>query len=159
VLREQGNEWLTARELTDAVNKRGLYRRRDGSPVEVNQVHARTNSYRAVFEKDGANIRLREEFPMLATTSESVTIFRDDDEGFFEWLERNPDGFFINTERKPNRAYLMLHRPQCPHFKGGESLHWTKGYVKACSPQRDVLEEWATETVGGDVTPCRSCFG
>jgi hypothetical protein len=41
------------RQLADAVNERGLYRKRDGSPVEVNQVHARTSNYEALFEKNG----------------------------------------------------------------------------------------------------------
>jgi HB1, ASXL, restriction endonuclease HTH domain len=59
VLREHGNEWMTARELTDEVNARGLYARRDGSPVEANEVHARTKSYAELFEKEGSLIRLR----------------------------------------------------------------------------------------------------
>lgn len=159
LLRENENEWMTARELADAVNERGLYRKRDGSPLEVNQVHARTNNYRDMFEKDGPKIRLREESRMLATIPQGVTVFRDDDEAFFEWLEDNPEGYFINTYRNPKRDYLHLHQPQCQHFKGGESLHWTKGYVKVCSTDRDELEEWAAETVGGEVTLCRSCFG
>src|SRR5215469_15503423 len=57
ILRENDNEPMTVRQLTDAVNERGLYRKRDGSPVEVNQVHARTSNYEALFEKDGALIR------------------------------------------------------------------------------------------------------
>jgi hypothetical protein len=40
---------ITARQLADAVNERGLYRTRDGSPVEVNQIHARTSNYEALF--------------------------------------------------------------------------------------------------------------
>jgi hypothetical protein len=159
VLRENENQWMAARELADAVNRRGLYRKRDGSVVEVNQVHARTHNYSALFEKDGANIRLREESPMLTTHRQSVTIFRDDDDGFFEWQEGNPNGHFINTERKPNPHYLVLHKSGCRHFKGGESLHWTRDYVKACSNVRDDLEGWASETVGGEVTLCGTCFG
>jgi multidrug resistance efflux pump len=59
VLRERGNEWMTVRELANEVNTRGLYRKRDGSPVEANQVHARTKNYTDLFEKDGSSIRLR----------------------------------------------------------------------------------------------------
>ena len=58
VLRENDNEWMTVRELTDRVNARSLYRQRDGSPVEANQVHARINSHRAAFEKRGSDVRL-----------------------------------------------------------------------------------------------------
>jgi multidrug resistance efflux pump len=60
VLREHGNAWMRARELADEVNSRGLYRKRDGSPVEVNQVHARVKNYAQVFEKDGSRIKLRD---------------------------------------------------------------------------------------------------
>jgi hypothetical protein len=59
VLGEQENEWMTARELADEVNKQGLYSKRDGSPVEANQVHARTKNYSNLFEKNGSRIRLR----------------------------------------------------------------------------------------------------
>src|SRR4051812_44000118 len=34
VLEDGGNEGMTARELADAVNRRSLYRKRDGSAVE-----------------------------------------------------------------------------------------------------------------------------
>jgi hypothetical protein len=59
VLREHNNAWTTARELADEVNARALYRKRDGSQVEANQVHARTKNYADMFEKDGSRIRLR----------------------------------------------------------------------------------------------------
>jgi multidrug resistance efflux pump len=59
VLRERDNDWMTARELSDEVNARRLYRKRDGSAVEANQVHARTKNYTDLFEKDGSRIRLR----------------------------------------------------------------------------------------------------
>jgi hypothetical protein len=55
------------RQLADAVNERGLYRKRDGSPVEVNQVHARTSNCEALLEKNGPMIRLREESLMIST--------------------------------------------------------------------------------------------
>ncbi len=61
---------MTARSLADAVNDRGLYRTRDGSPVEVNQIHARTNNYQDMFEKDGTLICLKEESPRLTARSD-----------------------------------------------------------------------------------------
>ena len=58
VLRERNNAWMTVRELADAINKRGLYEKRDGSPVDPSQIHARANKYRVMFEKDGRRLRL-----------------------------------------------------------------------------------------------------
>jgi hypothetical protein len=148
---------MTARQLADEVNDRGLYRKRDGTPVEVNQIHARTSNYDSIFDKDGALIKLRELSPRTAMAS--IEHFKDDDRGFFDWLAGNPDGYFINAERRPKRNYLVLHRPSCPHYKGESSLNWTKDYVKFCSANRSDLEEWAINTIGGEVTLCRSCFG
>jgi hypothetical protein len=61
VLRESGNDWMTVRELTEQVNARNLYQRRDGSPVEANQVHARTKNYPQVFDKSGSRVRLHDD--------------------------------------------------------------------------------------------------
>jgi hypothetical protein len=62
ILSENGNNWMSVSALAKAVNERGLYVKRDGSPVEVNQIHARTHNYEDKFEKDPADrsrVRLR----------------------------------------------------------------------------------------------------
>jgi hypothetical protein len=159
VLDDAGNEPMAARELGDAVNRRGLYRRRDGSPVEVNQVHARINNYGDLSEKDGPKIRMKKGARVVLTQPRGVLMFKDDDDAFFEWQDAHPEGEFINTERKPNPNYLVLHKSGCPHFKGSQSLRWTKEYVKAASTDRPALEHWARDTAGGEITLCRTCFG
>lgn len=88
-----------------------------------------------------------------------ITCFRDDDQGFFTWLEDNPDGYFINSERNPKPRYLVLHYSNCRHFTGNPGLHWTKDYIKFCSSDRTTLEAWATERVGGETTICPTCLG
>jgi hypothetical protein len=159
VLRANENHWMTARELADAVTAQGLYRKRDGSPLEANQVHARTNNYADLFEKEGANIRLREKSRMLNDLPNGMTSFTDDDAGFFGWLDSNPEGWFINTEREPNPNYLVLHRTGgCGHFKGAHSGDWTHLNTKICSSDQTNLDKWAKETVRGEVTLCRDCF-
>lgn len=60
ILRDRDNIPATARELADAVSARDLYRKRDGSPVEINQIHARVNNYGSMFEKVRNKIRLKE---------------------------------------------------------------------------------------------------
>jgi hypothetical protein len=159
VLRGSDNEGMTARELTDAVNARGLYRKRDGSSVEVNQVQARINNYDAVFEKVGATIQLREESDMLANITQSFTLFQDNDDGLFDWVEAHPDGYIINTERNPKPSFLVLHHGECRHLKDAPGVERTRNFVKVCSDDRSELEEWALDTVGGEVTLCRTCFG
>lgn len=51
VLSEGGNEGLTGRELVDTINSRGLYRQRAGTPVTINQVHARARNYGHMFAR------------------------------------------------------------------------------------------------------------
>jgi hypothetical protein len=57
VLDEQHNRWMTVHELADAINQRRLYEKRDRSPVEPSQIHARANKYPSRFEKDGPRVR------------------------------------------------------------------------------------------------------
>ena len=61
ILRAHGNDWMTTRELADAVNARGKFRKRDGSLVAVFQIHGRTKNYSRIFERDNSRVRLREE--------------------------------------------------------------------------------------------------
>jgi hypothetical protein len=71
----------------------------------------------------------------------------------------NPDGYFVNCERNPKPNYLVLHRTGCSHFTRNPSPHWTRNYIKVCAPDRAELEQWATGTVGGEVTLCPTCLG
>jgi hypothetical protein len=59
ILRESGREWLTTTEIADEVNRRGRYRKRDGSLVSPYQIHGRTRNYAALFDRDGSRVRLR----------------------------------------------------------------------------------------------------
>jgi len=58
VLTEQGNRWMAAQELADEVNRRGLYRMKDGRPVETGQIHARVRNYEQLFEREQGRYRL-----------------------------------------------------------------------------------------------------
>lgn len=60
VLDGNQNQGMTARDLADEINARDLYRKSDGASVEVNQIPARINNYRPMFEKDGPKTRLRQ---------------------------------------------------------------------------------------------------
>jgi hypothetical protein len=59
VLRQHGGHGMTARELANGVQDTGLYRKRDGSILEPNQIHARVNRYKGLFDKNGSLITLK----------------------------------------------------------------------------------------------------
>lgn len=60
ILRYNDNQPMTARELAEEVNRRQLYRKADGSPVDIGQVHARVHNYDRLFKREGGRIRLRD---------------------------------------------------------------------------------------------------
>ena len=98
--------------------------------------------------------------PTGATDDEpDYVVFRDDDEGFRDWMRLNPAGFYINTERTPTVNYLMLHRVGCMHVGDAvdRDVSWTADYIKVCSPLKLELEAWARTVVGGEATPCQTC--
>lgn len=86
--------------------------------------------------------------------------FIDDDQGFIGWMETNPNGFVLNTTRRPRADYLMLHRATCPHLRWRDAnVHWTKDNIKICSTNDDDLVRWAGQRLPGQppLTPCATC--
>jgi hypothetical protein len=49
---------MRAGDLAAEINRLGLYRMRDGRPVEIQQIHARVNNYGHLFAKEGTFIKL-----------------------------------------------------------------------------------------------------
>jgi hypothetical protein len=58
VLRGEPGRMLRAGDLAREIERRRLYRMRDGRPVESQQIHARVNHYDEVFTKEGTFIKL-----------------------------------------------------------------------------------------------------
>jgi hypothetical protein len=50
---------MTARQLADFINQRGLYSRRDGTKVPANQISARANRYKHLFVRTARGLALR----------------------------------------------------------------------------------------------------
>ncbi len=59
VLRTAPERMMRAGDLAAAIERRGLYRMRDGRPVEAQQIHARVSHYGALFTKEGTFIKLK----------------------------------------------------------------------------------------------------
>jgi len=90
-----------------------------------------------------------------------MTKFVDDDDGYMRWLRSNQKGWVVNSTRKPNPRYLMLHRATCRTITGrpARGTLWTKDYMKKCSSSREKLETWTRRDVGGNLRPCQLCTG
>jgi hypothetical protein len=58
VLQTAPGRRMLAAELAKSIDERGLYKMRDGRPVEAQQIHARVGHYGHMFERDGQGIRL-----------------------------------------------------------------------------------------------------
>jgi hypothetical protein len=89
-----------------------------------------------------------------------VHIFEDDDAGYLAWIEGHQHGFVVNTYRKPDRRYLILHRASCGTIRGipARGKRWTTGdFIKACAETRVELDQWARQIAGGELHPCGLC--
>jgi hypothetical protein len=88
-----------------------------------------------------------------------ITSFRDNDQGFFDWLDRNPTGYFVKVSRSKSKP-SYVHFSECSNYDRSANASWTRT-VKVCSNDLDVLERWARSMIDGDVKRCqsRSCFG
>jgi hypothetical protein len=89
-----------------------------------------------------------------------MRVFRDDDVGYLARVESHQHGFVVNTFRRPDSRYLVLHRATCHTITGKPARgdRWTTDdYIKACSEARAALDQWARQTVGGELTPCGLC--
>lgn len=85
--------------------------------------------------------------------------FTNDDASYLEWIRSNPTGYVVNCNNIPSPKYLMLHRATCHTVSGtpARGKTWTSDYIKLCSLDRQDLELWAKDKVGGNLSPCRVC--
>ncbi len=84
--------------------------------------------------------------------------FVDDEKAYLDWIQNNPNGYVVNTNRKPNKKYLMLHKAVCSSISTSFGNYTTHEYIKFCSLNLEKLENWAYNEVKGELTPCGMCF-
>ncbi|PKO21830.1 MAG: hypothetical protein CVU38_12630 [Chloroflexi bacterium HGW-Chloroflexi-1] len=87
-----------------------------------------------------------------------MELFEDDDEGYLQWVETNPEGFVLNSERHPSARYLLLHRAICGTICTRKRTNYTTtGYIKVCASNKKELEAWAMPETGGRFTAYHLC--
>lgn len=88
-----------------------------------------------------------------------VTLFSDAEARYLAWLAANPTGWVVNTTRRPDPEYLVLHRATCASISTAHANYTTHGYMKVCAQTRADLEAWGRDHVRGQVTCTCHCLG
>jgi hypothetical protein len=98
--------------------------------------------------------------------SNEPQVFDYGDEPFFRWMQDNPQGYVLNTERSATSKYTFLHRSSCKQHlwglvKGQRKDGYTKyDYIKVCSNNPQKLLEWSLverKNIGSFSGYCKSC--
>lgn len=75
------------------------------------------------------------------------TEFRDDEGGYQRWMEEHPEGFVLNTRRRPAPTYMVLHRAGCVHITRHRNpqAFTGMGYMKVCDDEQAELLAWVKD--------------
>ena len=88
-------------------------------------------------------------------------VFGDGDPPYFQWMNDNPNGFVVNTDRNKGSKYFTLHQSGCRHITKPCDGGYTSGaYVKVCSNDPLTLLKWASKhrvRVKGFDVICKTC--
>lgn len=89
----------------------------------------------------------------------TIKRFSRNDQGYREWLARNPQGYVVNTERNPKPGYLIMHRATCEQgILAHQDRNPTIDFTKWCSLEMfDLIDELQCRT-GGMVAKADCCF-
>jgi hypothetical protein len=73
--------------------------------------------------------------------AQDLVVFSGDSIEYLVWIEQNPDGFVVNSRRRFDSQYVVLHRASCRTISNALRAGYTeRGYVKICAPRLDSLE-------------------
>lgn len=92
-----------------------------------------------------------------------MEIFRDDEQGYLNWIATHRDGFVLNSRSNPSPAYLVLHKATCGHISGhtvnyAPNAFTGKDYIKVCSKKIEEIKAWAASIGGRQFSGvCRDC--
>jgi hypothetical protein len=89
-----------------------------------------------------------------------VHVFDRNDAAYVDWLEANPHGFVLNSYRRPQPGYLILHRVACKSVSrtAEPPVRWTTSdYVKVCATDVAAIRAWCRQEAGGQAQPCGQC--
>jgi hypothetical protein len=85
--------------------------------------------------------------------------FRNGDDEYQDWLDKNPDGYVINIQRNHNPSDARVHRARCRtiNSQNAKGRRLVGTYVKVCAKESQELDQWALDTVGRLIQRCGTC--
>ena len=88
-----------------------------------------------------------------------IALYVDDDDGYRDWLKRNPRGYVINIQRSLNPSDARLHDANCRDLIAQlrRDVQLAVSYVKVCGEDRAEVDQWAADNVGEPVQLCGHC--
>lgn len=99
------------------------------------------------------------------TSVQEAIFYRDQEAAYRTWLAKHPDGWVLNTNRRPSNRYLILHRTSChtiSQYRQHEGTEAFTGgrYAKACATHPGALLAWIKErgfdTFTGFCSACKT---
>lgn len=90
----------------------------------------------------------------------SIDLYVDDDDGYRDWLKRNPRGYVINIQRSLNPSDARLHNSDCRDLIAQlrRDVQLAVSYVKVCGENWAELDQWAADNVGEPIQLCGHCL-
>ena len=91
-----------------------------------------------------------------------LKIFDGNDSLYITWVNVNPAGFVINTRRKPDPKYMVLHRAICHSITKYTEMAKPGGftersYMKVCANNITDLRSWVKRHGRSDESFSKEC--
>jgi hypothetical protein len=67
------------------------------------------------------------------------------------------DSVVVNCDHEPKASYVKLHRTICPFMNLQNVRSWTYPYMKVCSAETRLLDQWVETVVGVAPDRCPTC--
>ena len=89
-------------------------------------------------------------------------LFDSDESAYLQWLAAHPSGFVVNTRRRGDPEYVVLHRATCssisrPTTVASPGGFTERSYIKICAGGVEELRHWARRSGRPDGSFSQAC--
>lgn len=91
-------------------------------------------------------------------------LFDKGDQEYFDWMNRNPDGFILNTGKGKKNSFFILHKSNCFHITKSklydDRAYTMKDWVKVASNNVEKIVDFCRknrERFNGEFDLCKTC--